>query len=252
MMKFRYSEEFLPKAHCPTADISLCAVGEAYPKIQEALNKLGINIFSILSNEKLSKPVQSHADLQLGLLGNDTLLVGKGERDLENRLRALEFTVYESTQKLSNQYPQEAQLDFLVINDIFIGNSKIIDKEYLLKYSQINHVKQSYSKCNIAVVNDRALITADPIIAKSCRILGFDVLQIRPGYIELAPYDTGFIGGCCGLIAADCLAVSGDLSTHPDHKEILTFLRKHHVSVHTLIDGPLQDIGGIIPLKQRR
>ena len=95
------------------------------------------------------------------------------------------------------------------------------------------------------------MITSDPSITTACRKAGFDVLQIRPGFIELPGYSHGFIGGCCGLISADRLAVCGELNTHPDHDRIHRFLTQHNVSVIELCKGPLQDIGGIIPLKQK-
>ena len=245
------NEQFLPIPHCPTAPVSLCAVGAAYPAVIAALEKQNIEVFVLPEHQKLSAPVSSHADLQLGLLKGDSIAVGKGESALKQRLEDIGFHVLESEQPLSNEYPQEALLDFCALGDTIIGNSKIIEKKYLLKYSQVIDVKQGYTKCNLAIVSPTALITSDISIAKACTAAGFDVLQIHPGFIELPDYDTGFIGGCCGLIAPDLLAVCGDLQSHPDYKQIQAFLNKHHVSVLTLCGGNLKDIGGILPLKQR-
>ena len=42
----------------------------------------------------------------------------------------------------------------------------------------------------------------------------------------------------------------GDLSTHPDHEAIVSFLRNYRVYPVCLQQGPLQDIGGILPLRE--
>lgn len=244
-------EQFLPIPHCPSEKVCRCAVGASYPELCEALLKLNIDVFPVPANTKLSRSVSCHADLQLGMLKGDTAAVGKGEDSLRKRLEQLGFYVLEGTLPLADHYPEEAALDFLSFGDLLIGNKKIIEQQYLLNFSQILHIKQGYAKCNIIPVNKHALITSDVSAAATCRAAGFQVLQIRPGHIELPGYDTGFLGGCCGLIAPDCLAVAGDLSRHPDYSEILDFLHQHHVSIRTLSKGKLKDVGGIIPLKQR-
>ena len=243
-------KQFLKIPHCPNSKVTLCAIGEAYTDVIKALNKQNVETFIIPKNDKLSDEVSCHADLQLGLLDGNTVVVGKNETQLRNRLEKLGFNVLESFLELENKYPMEAQLDFLALENTIIANSKIIEKMQLLKKSQILHINQGYAKCNIAVVNSKALITSDNSIAKVCQNAGFDVLQIQSGYIDLDGYDTGFIGGCCGLISENCLAVCGDLQTHIDYVKIKNFLNKYNISVLKLFDGNLKDVGGIIPLKQ--
>lgn len=251
MIKSDNLEHFLPIPHCPSGKVTLCAVGAEYTEVHAALRWLGIDVLPIEASEKLSQAVASHADLQLGMLAGDCIAVGKGEKLLQKQLETFGFAVIESEQTLSNSYPQEAMLDFLALGNCIIGNKEIIENKHLLNYSQIIHSKQGYAKCNLAVINEHALITSDVSLAKACIAEGFDVLQITPGYIELPGYDTGFLGGCCGLIAPDQLAVCGDLRTHPDYHRISAFLNKHRVSIITLMQGKLKDIGGIIPLKQK-
>lgn len=244
-------EQFLPTPYCPSGEVTLCAVGARYGKICEALERYGIEVLRIPEHGKLSQPVKAHADLQLAVLKGEQLLIAKGESDLRELLEAYGFQVKEAETELSNSYPQEALLDFVSTSSQIIGNREIIGKIGLLNNSQIIHVKQGYTKCNLALINQNAVITSDPSITTACRKAGFDVLQIQPGFIELPGYSHGFIGGCCGLISADHLAVCGELNTHPDHDRIHRFLTQHNVSVIELCKGPLQDIGGIIPLKQK-
>lgn len=244
-------EQFLPIPHCPSSDVSLCAVGAAYSDICQALENEGIRVLRVPDNPKLSAPVQAHADLQLAVVNGEQVLIGKGEEYLKELLEQDGFHVAETAMELNSRYPQEAMLDFVSLRDYVIGNCHYMDYKHLLNNSQSIHVKQGYTKCNLAIISSNALITSDRSIANACRAAGFDVLLICPGFIELPGYSYGFIGGCCGLIAADRLAVCGELKTHPDCDSILQFLTQHKVTAVELCKGSLKDIGGIIPLKQK-
>ena len=79
---------------------------------------------------------------------------------------------------------------------------------------------------------------------------GFAVLLIRPGHIALPGYDTGFIGGCCGKLAPDELAFAGALSSRPDGERMREFLHSRCVAPVELREGPLVDVGGILPLRE--
>ena len=243
-------QQFLPIAHCPNGKVTHCAVGACYTEVHAALERLGINVFKVPENPKLSHAVRYHADLQIGKIKGDRVSIGKGETALKLQLEALGFHVEESEYELCSDYPWEALLDFISIDNRVIGNKQIIKSQYLLNISQIIHVNQGYAKCNVALLNDHAFITSDPSITDVCKIHGFDVLQIQPGHIELPGYSTGFIGGCCGLIAPNQLAVCGELKTHPDYNAIQEFLDKYKIETIELCSGNLKDIGGIIPLRQ--
>ena len=86
---------------------------------------------------------------------------------------------------------------------------------------------------------------------QALRTKGFAVLLIRPGHIALSGYDTGFIGGCCGKLAPDKLAFAGTLSSHPDGERMREFLHSRGVAPVELREGPLVDVGGILPLRER-
>ena len=78
------------------------------------------------------------------------------------------------------------------------------------------------------------------------------MLLIRPGWIKLPGYNTGFLGGSCGKLSPDKLAFTGQLSSHPDGKAIRAFLEQRGVAAVELSHGPLVDTGGILPLKEIR
>ena len=50
------------------------------------------------------------------------------------------------------------------------------------------------------------------------------------------------------MIDNNLIVFTGNLETHTDCDKIISFLNKHNVKYIELSDGPLVDIGGIIPL----
>ena len=133
------------------------------------------------------------------------------------------------------------------LKNYVICNKVYTDKTVLDSHNkEIINVKQGYSKCNICIVDNNAIITSDNGIAKTVAQKGIDVLKISPGYIELRKLDYGFIGGATGIIDNNMLAVNGDINSHPDSEQIKVFCHKYNVDIIPLKDGKLVDIGTII------
>ena len=93
-----------------------------------------------------------------------------------------------------------------------------------------------------------AAITADEGIYKKLINNGIDTLKIQSGSIQLDTMSYGFIGGCCGLIGKNLLAVNGNLNLHPQSREIINFCEKHNVNIVELSKNNLYDIGSIIAI----
>jgi hypothetical protein len=113
---------------------------------------------------------------------------------------------------------------------------------------KILNVKQGYSKCSIAVIGTDAAITSDTGIYNTLIANGIDVLKIDSGSIRLDGVSYGFIGGVSGLIAPDVLAVNGNIEAHPESEKIKEFCNKHGVSILSLNNEELYDIGSILPI----
>ena len=133
------------------------------------------------------------------------------------------------------------------LKDYVICNKAYTDKTILDSHNkEIINVKQGYSKCNICIVDNNAIITSDNGIAKTVAKKGIDVLKISPGYIELRKLDYGFIGGATGIIDNNMLAVNGDINSHPDSEQIKVFAIKYNVDIVPLKNSNIVDIGTII------
>ena len=160
--------------------------------------------------------------------------------------------IISGNKKIGSTYPYDIAYNVARINRAAFHNFIYTDDKILEYYNangiKLIDVKQGYSKCSICVIAENAIITSDKIIAKAAVSNGYDVLHISEGYIKLKGLNYGFIGGCCGLISKEILAVNGDISQHIDYLKIKEFCEKYNVTIYPLHNGTLEDIGSIIPL----
>ena len=73
------------------------------------------------------------------------------------------------------------------VNGAILARAKELEARGLL---ELIDVPQGYSKCSTVVLDERSIITYDRGIIKACEGRGLEVLEIRPGFVELADYDT--------------------------------------------------------------
>lgn len=153
--------------------------------------------------------------------------------------------------KIGKEYPADCLYNACSTGRFFIHNLDITEPLLLQRAKELDltlvHVKQGYSKCSIAVIDENSIITYDKGIAKACREAGMDVLEIESGFVELPGYNTGFFGGASGLLGgtSKILFINGGLESHPSAEKIKEFAKAHDVSIVDT-SGPLRDIGSII------
>ncbi len=237
--------------HLPQSKVTVVAVSEEYPQVISALENLGCTVLTVKVSLQLDKPVASHADMQLMPLGGEHFLIAPNQTELISQLSLIGAKIWIGEQ-LEAQYPKDVVYNAVRLKNNYICNNKTISKTAKAYFDKqgLNPilVAQGYTKCSVCVVDENSIITADVKIAAAAKSAGIDVLQIRPGYIKIPNYDTGFIGGCCGKLNKDQIAFTGKLSTHQDAEMIKQFLQKRKIEIIELTDKPLFDIGSIIPI----
>ena len=72
-----------------------------------------------------------------------------------------------------------------------------------------------------------------------------NVLLVEPGFVKLRGANTGFIGGASGRID-DKIVFNGDLSAHPNFREITGFIEERGLGCKWFGSYELEDIGSII------
>ena len=235
-------------------------MSDEYTELTTKLNKeFDIDVISVTVNPKLDSSISRHADCALVQI-DDSLFIGDltNYNNIVNYLTIKKgeyinsFSMIPIKKEVNSPYPGDVKLNIKVIDDRIICNSRFISAE-INEYTHEKHiehinVKQGYSACSCVVLNNKALITDDESICLSSVTNGIDTLLINKGSVKLNGYNYGFIGGTCGMIDNNLIVFTGNLETHTDCDKIISFLNKHNVKYIELSDGPLVDIGGIIPL----
>ena len=226
---------FLQHPRLPESRGKVVLVSGEYPRLKEALNDLGLVVISTAADRRLPGPVQFHPDLQVCPFPNKQMFVLKNSF-LAPLLARSGFSVRETVRAPGNTYPKDVLCGGLVWNSYLVGNPRGVDpaiQEAAQKQGlQFLPVGQGYCACSVALVDANHAITADRGLERALKAKGFEVLLIRPGFIELPGYDTG------------------ELSSHPDGELIRAFLKSQGISAVELRKGPLLDVGGILPLLQ--
>lgn len=249
----KLNSSFVEKANLPQGRVTLAAVSGAHPEIVSALEARGIQCITTEPDTRLQAPVASHADMQMFHLGGNRTFVLRREQSLKSKLEEVGFEVAETSNIPVAAYPGDVLCNALQIGDKFFASVGAVDPSIFSVAESMGlrtiHVNQGYTRCSAAVVDSGSIITMDAGMGAAAKFMGLDIMIIPERRIVLDGYDYGFIGGCCGLIDKDVLAFTGRLDSLDFEKPIIDFLSEHNVQAVELTQGPMIDIGGILPLK---
>ena len=203
-----------------------------YPELASAMHDRGYKVIPTKRITCFHQPEQFHADMQI------------------LRIRDRIFTLDTCRRKPSRDYPNNVLLNCLFLGNRLYGKLSAID-ETVLEYCkeqeiELVNVNQGYTRCSTLVVNDNAVITADPSIEDALRKNGVEVLRISQGQIRLVGFDYGFIGGCSGRIN-NTIFFFGNIREHSDCSGIKDYIMQHNSKIEILCENmPLTDIGGFV------
>lgn len=219
--------------------------------VQAALKQRGFESILLPPHPALPTPVSSHPDLLLFFTDSLCFTVKSYQRIaapiLDEIVRKTDRDLVLCDEELGEKYPNDTLLDAAEIGGRLICYPEHTSKRVLEQFqNNVIPVRQGYAKCACVPVSDRALITADPSIAKAARSAGLSILTIAPGKIDLPGYDTGLIGGTASYsMISDMNEIyfCGNLRLHPNGEEIREFCQQHGKNAVSLGDFPLTDVG---------
>ncbi len=219
-------------------------------KQMHLLSNEGLNIIKIPKSNNLYDAISGHPDIQLNIINSKKIILAKNSNLSLEILNKHHIEFEYSSKELEEKYPKNIFLNAVNLKNFFIHNLKFTDKNLLKHVSdkELINIKQGYSKCSIAIVNNNALITSDLGIYNALKKYPIDILLIPAGDIVLPGLSYGFIGGTCGLISEDKMAFFGNLKNHSYGNDIKNFLFKHNVEPIYLDEGKLIDRGSILTL----
>lgn len=194
---------FLKKPNLPEHRVThvICSYdSEVYSQL---LEKYGVIAINCNRSMLIHNSTCSHADMLFNHLGGKNFVVDKENDTFKNTLKDIGCNAVTIKEPIRGLYPDDCKLNCAVVGENLLCNTKTVDKSLLMYYKnngyRIIDTKQGYTKCNVCIVNDRAIITSDMSIYENASKF-LDVLLIESGHIKLYGYDYGFIGGATGLI----------------------------------------------------
>lgn len=219
----------------------------------QAINRLkqqGIEVILSKKLDNLYDAVSAHPDMQIHHLGGNLFICEPSVYEYyKNKLKNAEIIC--SNTHLKPEYPFDIAFNAARIGNYVFHNFKYTDLKLYEYYKQIGvkliNVKQGYSKCSICPISENALITSDIKIYEACADIA-DAMYFNPRDIILNGMDNGLVGGICGKISNNLLAVNGDISLCTDGLKFIDFCNKYSIKILNLTDEKPVDIGSIIPI----
>lgn len=246
---------FVTRPNLPINAVKTVLLGDKYTiLLSKLLEMQGISVISMPENPDIAPQTASHADMSLCHLGQNRVIVAKSVYEKLKPLLPNGLQLLEAGKPQIGKYPDDIGLNACIIGDRLLHNLKHSDPIITLNANLFGlksfNVKQGYTKCSICVLNQDRIITSDRGIHDLSERLGIKSLLIKSGSIMLEGYDTGFIGGSCGKLSENKIAFTGRFDRHPDATKITNFIEEANIEIIYLTDGPVFDVGSIIPLQE--
>lgn len=222
---------------------------------ENKLNELGIEIIKTIKCESVGRSIAYHPDIVIHPVNHKTLVICPDVFEYyKYKLKGSPINLIRGEKGLGKEYPNDIAYNVARLGNFAIHNFKHTDPvlKYHLKKENLEflNIKQAYSKCSLAVLGERVAITADLPLYNKLKDIGFEVLLIDRGYVELEGQNYGFIGGTNGSIDKDHVIFSGSIEDHPDVDKIKEFINKNNINPIFLSREKIVDIGTIITLNR--
>lgn len=213
----------------------------------------GIKVIKTAKLNNLYEAVDGHPDMQIHHIGDDLFVCEKTLVDYYKK-QLPDANIVSGNSTLKNKYPCDIAYNACRIGDYLFHNLSFTDSK-LLEYYKRNgvkliNVKQGYAKCSVCILNKNAIITSDIKIAELAQNSGIDAMFFNSNEITLKGLNYGFIGGICGMISKNTLAINGDVKKLTNYQSLLDFCQTYQTNVLRLNDLVPEDIGSILPIKE--
>ena len=222
---------------------------------KETLNGLGYEIIEIKKSEKVYPEISSHVDI-FACKVKDKIIAEKHIYDiLKNKFKR---KIIKGDSTIQNVYPNDINYNVCIVGNRAIHNFKYTDSKIISELNKNNfeliNVKQGYSNCSIAVIDENSIILSDKGLYNSLKNRGIDMLFLD--YIpnikllnENGEYSqkNGFIGGAISRIG-DNIVVLGDLDKIDYNNKIRNFIKKKNLNIKEFTGINVVDYGGIMEI----
>lgn len=220
---------------------------------KETLKCLGYELIEIKKSTNVYPEISSHVDI-FACKVKDKIVVEKHIYDiLKNKFKR---KIIKGDSTVQNVYPNDINYNVCIVGNRAIHNFKYTDSKIISELNKNNfeliNVKQGYSNCSIAVIDENSIILSDKGLYNSLKNRGIDMLFLD--YIpnikllnENGEYSqkNGFIGGAISRIG-DNIVVFGDLDKIDYDGKIRSFIKKRNLNIIDFKKLDVIDYGGVI------
>lgn len=221
-------------------------------KSEKTLTDIGIKVLKTKKLNSVYESVNGHPDMQIHHIGDNVFVCEKTLCEYYKKLLP-DAEIVSGNTHLSSNYPYDIAYNGARVGDYFFHylnytDSKIIEY-YKTNGAKLINVKQGYTKCSVAIINENAIITSDIKIAEYAQNVGIDALFTDNDQIILKGQNCGFFGGICGKMDKNTLIINGNIEKLRNAESLLKFCQKYSVNIKPLNDSIPEDIGSILPIK---
>lgn len=246
--------KIIENPNLPCGKVKHCLIGERYKEEIIELTELGVECITLKENPLLNKEISAHADILSYNFGGGKILADNNAIG-EEQLKKTGITVQYCDSVISSPYPKDIPLNVARMGDNIICNKKYTHKsiiEHALQQKlNIINTNQGYSKCNLCILNEKAVITEDHGLGTLLKNYQFDVLEIPSGDVYLSDEHYGFLGGASCKLSENIMYFSGNIEKSRAYSDIINFLNKYNITPIYNKNRNLRDFGGIIQLTEK-
>lgn len=246
---------FIENPNLPELPAALVlADGRIGRETEMELKKAGAHALKLPPNPGLYQAVCCHPDMVLHHVGGDLIVHAPGtDRQLLSQLASYGFRLLQGDAVLSPEYPYDIAYNAARVGTWYFHNLKHTDRilaEQLKKAgAEPVHVEQGYAKCSILPLEGNSIVTTDVGVARAAEKKGLEFLLLEREHSILLPgLDYGFIGGACGMLAEKVCCINGDPELLDNGTKFISHLLSKQIRIKKLKEGPVTDIGSILPL----
>ena len=220
---------------------------------KEKLRSLGYELVEIKKSNHVYPEISSHVDIFTCKI-DDKIVIEESQYD--NIVKKINRkNIIQGEYRLSEKYPYDISYNVCTIGNKAIHNFKYTEPKIynllLEKDFECIEVKQGYSNCSIAVIDNNSIILSDKGLYNSLKNKDLDILFLDDEYdIKLLNENgnyslkTGFIGGTIARVENNII-IFGDLDKIDKRKQIRKFIEKKGLNIIEFKGLDVIDYGGI-------
>ena len=235
------------KPNLPTIKVSTVIVDKnIHNETKKLISDLGIKIIETISVDDITDCTSSHPDMQFLHLGNTRALAAKQTYEYyKSKLPEFDITCVD---KVYSPYPNDSLLNVTIVGEFCFTSKLQWGKLEAFIDAQPIFINQGYSKCNICILNENAIITSDRGIEREALKNGLRTYFLESNEIALDGYNNGFWGGSSGLVDRGRLLLNGNIEKLDCFDKLIDIFKKEKIEPVYHKEGEICDNGSIIPI----